>query len=74
MNESRDEWKDRIGVGTTNYALQRTGPTRVRPVVTEEGPTRGTVGGVQTDHADGRVDATIHAPCVTITPKLEATQ
>ncbi len=45
-----NDFQRRIGVGSVNYALQRTGPTRRRNVITEEGPTRGTVGGFHTDH------------------------
>ncbi len=52
-------FQERIGVGTTNYALGRTGPTRQRTVIAEEGPRKGRVAAIQTDHASGRVDAQV---------------
>lgn len=52
-------WQRRIGVGSTNYALQRTGPTRERKVIAEEGPRKGKVAAIQTDHRSGRVDANV---------------
>jgi hypothetical protein len=39
--------------------LARTGPTRERKVIAEEGPRKGKTAAVQTDHADGRVDARV---------------
>ena len=65
MTDELNEFQRRIGVGSVNYALGRTGPTRNRAVITEEGPTRGTIGGFHTDHKDGRVDATVCPPTVT---------
>lgn len=59
MSDPRSEWQERIGVGTTNYALGRTGPTRQRVVIAEEGPRKGKVAAIQTDHATGRVDAQV---------------
>lgn len=64
-----NDFQQRIGVGTTNYALGRTGPTRKRTKVVEEGPNRGQVGGFETDHKDGRQDAHILAPCTTKTAR-----
>jgi hypothetical protein len=60
-----NDFQRRIGVGTVNYALGRTGPTRKRAITSEEGPARGTVGGYQVDHKDGRMDAVITPPTVT---------
>ena len=54
-----NEFQERIGVGTTNYALGRTGPTRQRTVTAEEGPRKGKAAAVLTDHASGRVDAKV---------------
>lgn len=62
-----NEFQQRIGVGSVNYALTRTGPTRKRVKVVEEGPNRGQVGGYETDHKDGRQDAHVFAPTVTKT-------
>ena len=52
-----NKFQEHIGVGSTNYALGRTGPTRDRKIVAEEGPRRGKLAGIETDHASGRVDA-----------------
>lgn len=56
-------WQDHVGTGllVPGYG-SRTGPTKETKVVTEEGPTRGQVGGVLTHHADGRQDARVFAP------------
>jgi hypothetical protein len=55
-----NEFQKRIGVGEPCRAFGKlAGTTRTRPVVTEEGPTRGTVGGAHIDHWDGRVDAVV---------------
>jgi hypothetical protein len=54
-----NEFQERIGVGTTNYALGRTGPTRDRTVTAEEGSRKGKTAVVYTDHASGRVDAKV---------------
>lgn len=59
---ARSEFQERIGVGAPSYALQRTGPTRRKPVIGDEGPRRGTVVGVETEHKSGRQDATVFAP------------
>ena len=53
------EFADRIGVGQTHYGLARTGPTRQRKVIAEEGSRKGRTAAIQTDHADGRVDAQV---------------
>lgn len=54
-----NEFQKRIGVGQTHYGLGRTGSTRKRKVIAEEGPRKGKVAAVQTDHGDGRVDAQV---------------
>lgn len=54
-----NDFQKRIGVGTTNYGLARTGPTRQRTVIAEEGERKGQVAAIQTDHASGRVDAQV---------------
>lgn len=69
--DARSDWQKRIGVGEPCRALTseaaRT-PTRRRRVIREEGPGAGQVGGFQTDHSDGRLDATVLAPTVTVKP------
>jgi hypothetical protein len=54
-----NEFQKRIGVGTVNYGLARTGPTRERRVIADEGPRKGKLAAIQTDHASGRVDAQV---------------
>ena len=54
-----NEWQQHIGVGQPHYGLARTGPTRQRKIIRQEGRSRGTVAAIETDHADGRVDATV---------------
>lgn len=69
-----NDFQRRIGVGEPCRAFgKHAGTTRTRPVVTEEGPTRGTVGGAHIDHWDGRVSAvvrpeTLHATIPTTKP------
>lgn len=63
-----NEFQRRIGVGARSHAfISHQGGTRRRPVIVEEGARRGTVGGFHTDHWDGRVDATVHAPSIITT-------
>lgn len=74
MTDTRTEWQKRIGVGEVCHALPSTearAPTRRRKVIREEGPGAGGVGGFQTDHASGRVDAHVLAPCTTLKPRIE---
>lgn len=67
-----NEFQKRIGVGETHYGLARTGPIRKREVIIERGPQRGQVGGFQTDHKDGRMDATVRVPAAQhVTPLAE---
>lgn len=54
-----NDFQKHIGVGTTNYGLARTGSTRVRTVIAEDGPRKGKIAAYQTDHASGRVDARV---------------
>lgn len=54
-----NEFQERIGVGKDHPGLGRTGPTRERTVIAEEGPRKGKTAAIQTEHADGRVDATV---------------
>lgn len=61
-----NEFQQRIGVGQACYAIGRTGSTRKRAVTVEEGPRRGRPAGFHTDHKDGRVDATVFAPSITV--------
>lgn len=46
-------------------------PTRTTPVITEEGPRAGAIGGVKTEHWDGRQDATVHAPALSTTATVK---
>lgn len=62
--KTRNAFQDRIGVGATHYGLGRTGPTRDRKVIAEEGPRKGKTSAIQTDHADGRVDARVFVDTV----------
>lgn len=62
-----NEFQERIGVGSTNYALGRTGSTRQRRVIAEEGPRKGKLAAIQTDHASGRVDAQVFVDTERIT-------
>lgn len=54
-----NDFQKRIGVGETHYGLGRTGPTRKRRIIADEGPRVGKTAAIQTDHADGRVDAQV---------------
>lgn len=71
--DTRTDWQRRIGVGEpcTAFTTAKGRSPRRRNVTVEEGPHRGTVGGYHTDHPDGRVDATVNAPTVTITPRIQ---
>lgn len=66
-----NEFQQRIGVGQRCVALGRTADTRTRSIVAEEGPRRGREVGTETDHKNGRVDATVFAPSTTITTKTQ---
>jgi hypothetical protein len=54
-----NEFQERIGVGKPHYGLGRTGPTRDRKIIADEGPRKGKVAGIETDHKDGRQDARV---------------
>jgi hypothetical protein len=60
----RNAFQEKIGVGDTHYGLARTGPTRERKVIAEEGSRKGRTAAIQTDHADGRVDAQVFVDTV----------
>lgn len=59
-----NEFQKKIGVGETHYGLGRTGPTRTRVIIAEEGERKGRVSAIQTDHASGRVDARVFTDTV----------
>jgi len=59
-----NDFQDRIGVGRAHHGLGRTGPTRTRRIVAEEGPRKGKTAAINTDHADGRVDAQVFVDTV----------
>lgn len=59
-----NEWQEHIGVGQPHYGLGRTGPTRERKIIAEEGPRKGRVAAVETDHKDGRQDARVFVDTV----------
>lgn len=54
-----NEFQEHIGVGKPHYGLGRTGPTRERRIVAEEGSRKGRTAAIETDHADGRIDANV---------------
>jgi len=54
-----NEFQKRIGVGQPHYGLGRTGPTRKKVIIAEEGERKGKVSAVQTEHSSGRVDARV---------------
>lgn len=62
--KKRNAFQDHIGVGKDNPGLARTGPTRQRTIVAEEGPRKGKTAAINTDHADGRVDAQVFVDTV----------
>lgn len=67
-----NEFQERIGVGESSRAFPtKVGTTRKRPVIVEEGPNRGNVGGHHTDHWDGRVDATVKPNVIQRKMKVE---
>jgi hypothetical protein len=66
--DTRSDFARRIGVGEPCYSFTtaKGRSPRKRKVIAEEGPLKGQVGGYQTDHPDGRLDATVFAPTVTM--------
>jgi hypothetical protein len=54
-----NEFQERVGVGRPLYAIGRTAPTRTRQVIAEEGPRKGRLAAIQTEHKSGRVDAQV---------------
>jgi hypothetical protein len=68
MSDDRNEFQRRIGVGERQHVYGRqAGKASVTPVVVEDGPRRGQVGGQHVDHWDGHRDATVFAPSVQLT-------
>lgn len=59
-----NEFQKRIGVGQSHYGLGRTGPTRQRRIIAEEGPRKGKTAAIETDHANGRIDAQVFVDTV----------
>lgn len=59
-----NEFQKHIGVGTDHPGLGRTGPTRKRKIIADEGSRKGKTAAIQTDHADGRVDAQVFVDTV----------
>src|SRR5688572_27287975 len=65
--DTRTEFQKKIGVGERQYRFgKHSGTNNVKPVVIEEGSRAGKVGGYQTEHWSGRVDATVLAPSITL--------
>lgn len=60
-----NEFQERIGVGEPSRAFKVLGDTRNRKVLVDEGPRAGQLAGFQTDHSDGRMDATVFPPTPT---------
>lgn len=65
-----NDFQKRIGVGQAHYGLARTGPTRRRRVVAEDGPRKGKTAAIETDHSSGRVDAQVFVDTVKRTMSL----
>lgn len=59
-----NDFQRRVGVGQPHYGLARTGPTRTRKIIAEEGERKGKVAAIQTDHSSGRVDAEVFVDTV----------
>ena len=68
-----NEFQRRIGVGEPCRSFGRlAGTTRNRPIGADDGPMRGRKVGHNTDHWDGRVDATVQAPAIRTSLPLPA--
>lgn len=58
------------GVGVqTQLIRQGADAVKKTPVVLDEGPRRGKVGGYHTEHWDDKVDAKVHAPQIRISQR-----
>lgn len=71
-DESRDEWKARLGIGrrsTVARLVGGEGTAQARPVMRDDAPG---VAGVETEHWSGRQDATVIGPSMMVNPNLEA--
>lgn len=69
-NESREQWKERIGVGQRSNVLSKGTPSKRTPVIADEGKFRGQEVGFRVEHADGRVDATSTKQEITVMPNV----
>jgi hypothetical protein len=69
-----NEFQQRVGVGQQCLAIGRTAPTRQRTVVAEEGPRKGKVAAIQTDHKSGRVDAQVFVDTIRKTIRTGGTE
>lgn len=72
-------WKCRMGVGRrstvagTYRTRQGTDPTRIVPIIADDGPRRGHQVGAYTQHWDGRQDATIRPPTIAVRSSVDTT-
>ena len=66
-----NDFQERIGVGEPSRAFKTHGDTRRRKVLVEEGPRAGQLAGFQTDHSDGRMDATVMPPSISIKTRAQ---
>jgi hypothetical protein len=64
-----NEWQAHVGIGQPCLAIGRTPATRQRRIIAEEGPRKGKVAAVQTDHKSGRVDAQVFVDTIRKTIK-----
>jgi len=65
--DDRSDFQRRLGVGERQRLYGRhVGTTRDRPVIADDGPSRGRSTGFHTDHWDGRVDATVRPETVRV--------
>lgn len=54
-----NDFQERIGVGQRHYGLGFAPPTRERRIIADDGPRKGKLAAIETDHASGRVDAQV---------------
>lgn len=69
-----NDFQARVGVGERCLAIGRTAPTRQRYITAEEGPRKGKLAAIQTDHKSGRVDAQVFVDTVRKTIKTGGTE
>lgn len=65
-----NEFQQRVGVGQPCLAIGRTGPTRAHKVIAEEGPRKGKLAAIQTEHKSGRVDAQVFVDAIKRTARV----